>query len=173
MLETDLLVWSRDGSRDQAWEKGRNEGCPRAEPSSAVTRQQRDKGLGKGRNWSPPPASHQTYPQSGPGCPGLVPKNVGTAPTPAPFPATPAWSGAVLQAPGARRVYQRGRGRGRGRRGAERRRLPEPYSRPRAGSAQLTEGAARGTRLASLTEVQGLGRTDARKDRTSEQTDAQ
>lgn len=106
---------------DQAWEKGRNEGCPRAELSSAVTRLQRDKGLGKGRNWSSPPAGHQSYPQSGRGCPGLVPKNAGTAPTPAPFLAAPAGSGATLQAPGARRASQRGRGRGgRGRRGAGR-----------------------------------------------------
>lgn len=105
---------------DQAWEKGRNEGCPRAELSSAVTRLQRDKGLGKGRNWSSPPAGHQSYPQSGRGCPGLVPKNAGTAPTPAPFLAAPAGSGATLQAPGARRASQRGRGRGGGGGGAGR-----------------------------------------------------
>lgn len=57
--------------------------------------------------------------------------------------------------------------------GAERRRLPEPYSRPRAGSAQSTEGAARITLQATLTEAQGHGRTDARTDRRSEQTEAQ
>lgn len=76
----------------------RHEGCPRAELSSAVTRLQVDEGLGKGRNWSPPPAGHQSYPVR-PWLPWPGPKNVNTAPTPAPFPAAPAGSGARLQAP--------------------------------------------------------------------------
>ncbi|XP_039692234.1 proheparin-binding EGF-like growth factor isoform X2 [Pteropus medius] len=175
MVETPGLV--------QGWPSRRNEGregtrgIQRQSSAQQFTRLQRDKGLGKGRNWSPPPAGHQPYPQSGRGCPGLVSKNVSTAPTPAPFPAAPAGSGAALQAPGAGRASQRGRGRGRcgAGRGAElRRRLPEPYPRPRAGSAQSTEGAARCKRLVSLTAAQRLGRTDrrthARTDGVSRQT---
>lgn len=104
--------WEQGGLRDWAWEKGRNEGCPRTQLSSAVARLQRGKGLGKGGNWFPPPAGNQSYPQSGPGCPGLVPKNVSAAPTPAPFPVAPAGSGAILQAPGAGRCPSAGGGRG-------------------------------------------------------------
>lgn len=50
--------------------------------------------------------------------------------------------------------------------GAELGRLPEPYSRPRAGSAQSAEGAARRTRVLGLTQVQRLGRTDGASGQT-------
>ncbi|KAF5913382.1 hypothetical protein HPG69_017000 [Diceros bicornis minor] len=162
---------------EQGWpeepglEEGRRRGGARAELSSAVTRLQHDKRLGKGRNWSPPPAAQQLYPQSAQCCAGLVPKYVSATPSSRPLPlAAPAGLGAARPAPGAGRASQRGRGgarRGTGRSlGASGSLIP---GRAR-GSAQSTEGAARGTRLVCLTQAPGLRRADRRTDGVNRQT---
>lgn len=87
------VTWVQISGVEQGWLEGtrpgtggRNEGCPRTELSSPVTRLQRDKRLGKGRNWSPPPAGQQSFPQSGSGGPGLVPKYVSAASYSRPLP---------------------------------------------------------------------------------------
>ena len=122
-----------------------------------------DQHLGKGRNWPPPPAGQQPYPQSGRGCPGQVPKYVSAAPFSRPL-SPPRPRGRGLRGWRLEPGWHPRAGGGRGPRGAGRSlgasRSLIPGCTPR--SAQSTQGAARGRQLAFLLEALGLGRSDRR-----------